>query len=124
MTAEIFRDWLERYLRPQENSDPEAVPELFANDGVYWWGPYSEPRNGAEAIYAHHKNALSHQEEIKYSYEILATTEEYGLAKVNLTLKDLTPNSPGEYECIFKVYLNSENKCTLFQEWCMWPGQQ
>jgi len=82
MTAEIFRDWLERYLRPQENSDPEAVPELFANDGVYWWGPYSEPRNGAEAIYAHHKNALSHQEEIKYSYEILATRKNMVLQRL------------------------------------------
>lgn len=117
MTEEIFRDWLERYLRPQEQCDPEAIKELFSEEGVYWWGPFNEPRHGVNSIYMHHKNALSHQEDIKYTYEILATSEDYGIAKFYLTLNDLVPDEPDTYEGIFLVYLNDKKKCTLFQEW-------
>ena len=117
MTGQSFRDWLERYLRPQEQRNPEVIKELFSEEGVYWWGPFNEARHGVNAIYMHHKNALSHQENIKYTYEILATTEDYGIAKFHLTLKDLVPHEPDTYEGIFLVYLNDENKCTLFQEW-------
>lgn len=117
MQKEEFKCWLEKYLRCQEQHKPEIIKEIFAEDGVYWWGPFNEARHGVEAIYQHHKKALSHQENIKYTYEILATTDDYGIAKFYLTLKDLAPNEPETYDGIFLVYLNDSNKCTLFQEW-------
>jgi hypothetical protein len=117
MTTEAFRDWLEQYLRPQEKRNAEKIKELFAADGVYWYGPYYSPRRGVQAIYEHHRNALSHQENLKYRYEILATTSECGIAKFYLQLRDLIPGEPNRYEGIFLVYLNSQNQCTLFQEW-------
>jgi hypothetical protein len=117
MTEQDFRDWLERYLRPQERRDAETIKEIFARDGVYWWGPYGEPRRGVEAIYEHHRNALSHQEDIHYRYDILAVTETYGLARFYLSIRDLTPGAPNRYEGIFMVHLDEAKKCTLFQEW-------
>ena len=117
MTESDFRDWLENYLRPQEERSAEKIKEIFAEDGVYWWGPYGEPRHGVDAIYEHHRNALSHQEDIHYSYDILTTTEEYGLARFYLKIKDHEPEAPNRYEGIFMVHLNDKRKCTLFQEW-------
>ena len=117
MKNENFKFWLEKYLRAQEEHKPEVIKELFAENGVYWWGPFNEARHGVEAIYEHHKNALSHQENIKYVYEILAVTDKYGIAKFHLTLNDLAPNEPDTYEGIFMINLNDNNKCTLFQEW-------
>lgn len=117
MTRETFQAWLEAYLRPQEQRSAEKIPEVFAEDGVYWYGPYYEPRRGVQAIYDHHKNALSHQEDLHYSYEILATTDACGIAKFNLELRDLMAGEPNRYEGIFLVYLDQDNRCTLFQEW-------
>ena len=117
MTKPDFKEWLEKYLRPQEQRSADKIKEIFAEDGVYWWGPYGEPRQGVKAIYEHHRNALSHQEDIQYSYEILATTEAYGLARFYLKIKDHNPGAPNRYEGIFMVHLNEENKCTLFEEW-------
>ncbi|MDP6776654.1 MAG: nuclear transport factor 2 family protein [Candidatus Latescibacteria bacterium] len=117
MTESDFREWLERYLRPQEKRSAEAIRNLFAEDGVYWWGPYSEPCRGVDAIYLHHRNALSRQEDIHYRYDILAVTERYGLARFYLKIKDLAPGEPNRYEGIFMVHLDDENRCTLFQEW-------
>ena len=117
MTESDFNEWLEKYLRPQEQRSADKIKEIFAEDGVYWWGPYGEPRQGVKAIYEHHRNALSHQEDIQYSYEILATTEAYGLARFYLKIKDHNSGAPNRYEGIFMVHLNEENRCTLFEEW-------
>jgi len=117
MTRNDFRDWLERYLRPQEKCDPECIWDTFAEDGVYWWGPFNEPRCGIHAIYAHHKNALSHQNDLKYTYQILAVTDQCGIARFHLTLADHVPGEPNEYDGILVVRLNDEQKAVLFEEW-------
>lgn len=117
MTREAFRIWLEKYLRPQERGNPELIKEIFAEGATYCWGPFNESRHGLEAIYDHHKNALSHQADLQYDYEVLAVTEEHGIARFHLRLKELMEGEPNEYDGIFVVQLNQENKCTLFQEW-------
>ena len=117
MTQEIFHQWLESYVRRQEQRDATVVRELFAENGVYWWGPFCPPRHGVEAIYEHHRNALSHQTDINYEYKILATTKECGVARFQLTLYEHMPGEPNTYDGVFVVQLNEEGKCTLFEEW-------
>lgn len=117
MTRKIFRQWLESYLRRQEQRDATVVREVFTQDGVYCWGPFNPPRHGVEAIYEHHRNALSHQTDIKYEYTILAATKKGGLAHFRLKLNDQMPGEPNNYDGIFLVHLNDEGKCTLFEEW-------
>ncbi len=117
MTEQTFRNWLEKYLRPQEKGDPETIRQVFAEDATYCWGPFNPCRKGVKAIYEHHRNALSHQADLKYDYRILAVTENVGIARFHLTLKDLSEGEPGEYDGIFLVHLNDAGKCTLFEEW-------
>ncbi len=117
MTEASFAQWLENYLRPQEQRSAEKIKGLFAEDGVYFWGPFYEARRGVEAIYAHHRNALSHQTDLRYDYDILAVTEKCGIARFHLVLKDLVEGEPSEYDGIFLVHLNPDGRCSLFQEW-------
>ena len=117
MTREMFEEWMEAYIRRQEQGDPEVINELWTEDGEYWWGPFNEPRYGLQAIYDHHKNALSHQDDWKCKYRILATTAEYGIAQFYLTLNDQTEGAPNTYDGIFLVHLNDSGKCTRFEEW-------
>jgi ketosteroid isomerase-like protein len=117
MTRKSFGKWLEGYVRAQERGDAEAIKEVFTEDGVYWFGPYNEPRRGLQAIYEHHKNALARQSDHRFDYEILATTEEYGIAKFRLFLKRIDTGEKMEYEGIFLVHLDDSNRCTLFEEW-------
>jgi len=117
MTEATFAKWLDDYLRPQEQRSAERIKELFAADGVYWWGPFYEARHGVNAIYEHHRNALAHQTDLKYDYEILAVTDQSGIARFHLSLNELIEGEPTEYDGIFLVHLNQDNKCTLFQEW-------
>ena len=117
MTRESFQAWLDAYLRRQEHRDPEVIKEIFAEDCVYWWGPFNEARRGLQAAYEHHKNALSHQTDLRYDYRILATTDDYGIARFRLSLVDHAPGEPNTYDGIFLVHLDERNKCTLFEEW-------
>ena len=117
MTDGVFQQWIEVYLRRQEQRDPEVIKELFAEDCIYCWGPFNPPRHGLQATYEHHKNALSHQTDICYEYRILAVAERIGIAHFHLTLSDKFPGEPNRYDGIFVVRLNGQNKCTLFEEW-------
>ena len=117
MTQESFADWLEKYVRPQERGDAEMIKEIFSEDGVYWFGPFNPPCHGLQAIYEHHKNALARQKGNKFEYRILATTEEYGIARFRLTLSRMSTGENMEYDGIFLVYLDDSNRCTRFEEW-------
>ena len=112
-----FERWLREYVRRQEQGDATVVRELWAEDGVYWWGPFNEPRRGVQAIYEHHRNALSHQSRWTCAVKTLAVTAEHGIAHFRLTLDDHVPGEPNTYDGIFLVCLNDEGKCTRFEEW-------
>jgi hypothetical protein len=117
MNKDMFEQWLQSYIDCQQRGEPETIRELWAEDGVYWWGPFEEPRYGVEAVYEHHRNALSHQSDWACEYRILSVTAEYGIAHFHLSLSDDMPGEPNTYDGIFLVHLNDEGKCTLFQEW-------
>ena len=51
MDRASFERWLHEYVRRQEQGDATVVRELWADDGVYWWGPFNQPRRGVQAIY-------------------------------------------------------------------------
>ncbi len=42
--------WLESYFHAWETNDPSDVRALFAEDAVYFYGPFREPARGREAI--------------------------------------------------------------------------
>jgi hypothetical protein len=117
MDRDMFDQWLQRYIDCQERGEPEGIRQLWAEDGVYWWGPFEEPRYGVEAVYEHHRDALSHQSDWKCECEVLAVTDKYGIARFHLTLNDEMLGAPNTYDGIFLVHLDDEGRCTLFQEW-------
>ncbi len=116
-TREAFEQWLDDYLRPQQQRSAEKIKELFTEDATYAYGPFFEPRVGIDAIYNHHKNALSHQNDLKYTWNVLAVTEDYGLAHFHLTLTEQVEGEPNTYDGVFLVYLNAHGRCTRFEEW-------
>ena len=117
MTESQFQQWLEDYLRPQEQRTADRIKELFTENGVYHWGPFQETRFGINAIYEQHRNALSRQDDIHYDYQILAVTETFGIAHFHLTIREIQEARHDEYDGIFKVHLDRTGRCTLFEEW-------
>ena len=124
MTTEMFSEWLAAYIACQEQGNPEVIRHLWASDGVYWWGPFNQPRYGVDAVYEHHRHALSHQRDWRCQYTVLGVADGQGMARFRLTLNDDLPGEPNVYDGVFLVRLNAEGKCTLFEEWyhaTLWP---
>jgi ketosteroid isomerase-like protein len=45
-----FEGWLRRYFEAWVSNDPGDVEALFAEDALYWVGPFREPWVGRDQI--------------------------------------------------------------------------
>lgn len=50
LTMAHAADWADRYFRAWKSNDPELVASLFAQDAVYFYGPFREPARGRDEI--------------------------------------------------------------------------
>ena len=112
-----FENWLDAYKRAWEDRDPEAAADLFMAHATYHETPFEAPARGREGIRDYSSDATRCQEGIEFSYEVLATTENTGIALWHTEFTRQTSNSTVELDDIFQVALDADGKCTEFREW-------
>ena len=112
-----FENWLDAYKHAWEDRDPDAAADLFTVDANYHETPFEAPARGREGIRDYWSDATRYQEGIEFSYEVLATTENMGIAHWHTEFTRLTSNSTVELDGIFLVELDANGKCTEFREW-------
>jgi uncharacterized protein (TIGR02246 family) len=119
MDEQRFKSWLDAYGQAWEAQDPDAAAAIFTESGVYAWGPFNEPIRGAEAIRQAWANATrERQDDIRFGYEILATTSDgRGIARWWAAMLALPASTPMRMEGIFLVTLAEDGRCELFREW-------
>jgi uncharacterized protein (TIGR02246 family) len=117
MNIEAFKSWLEAYRRAWEEGDPQAAASIFSADAVYCETPFDEPMRGRDAILRYWSDALGSQDQVKFSYEVLAVSEGNGIARWRASFVRVPSSAQVELDGIFLVRMNSEGQCTQFQEW-------
>ena len=117
MKRTTFENWLDAYKRAWEDRDPEAAADLFTVDANYHETPFEAPAKGREGILDYWSDATRYQGEIEFSYEVLATTEDAGIAHWHCRFTRLTSESAAELDGIFLVKLDADGKSTEFREW-------
>ena len=117
MDRATFTSWLDAYKRAWETRDPEAAADLFTSDATYHETPFDEPSRGRDGILDYWSNVPRTQEEIEFTYEVLATTDAGGIAHWHSEFTSLTSNSAVELDGIFLVKLDGDGLCTEFREW-------
>ncbi len=115
-------DWLDAYKRAWEERDPQAAADLFASDANYHETPFAEPYRGRDGVFEYWSEVPRSQRDVRFSYEILATTENGGLAHWTADFVRLRDNNPVTLDGIFLVGLDVEGCCTEFREW--WHKQE
>lgn len=118
-TVEAMRSWLDRYGMAWEDQDADAAAGLFTEDGVYAWGPFSEPIIGRAAIHRAWRTATSqNQEDTSFGYELLAITEDgRGIARWWASMIALPKRIHARMEGIFLIQLDERGSCVSFREW-------
>lgn len=117
MNHDAFRSWLDAYGRAWERRDPQAAADLFTEDATYQETPFDEPLRGRTAIRDYWSHVPRSQEQIRFDYDILAVTEDVGIAQWRASFVRLPSKTGVRLNGIFVVCLDAENRCKVFREW-------
>lgn len=117
MDRRSFEDWLEAYGNAWQNRDPDAVVRLFTEDAPYYETPFGVPAKGCKGIREYWANATGPQRDVRFSSEVLAVTEDSGIAHWSVSFTRLSSDTTVELDGIFLVELNDDGLCTEFREW-------
>jgi hypothetical protein len=122
MDRETFEGWLDVYGRAWETRDQAAAAELFTQDAAYHETPFDKPMRGREEISNYWSDVPRFQDEIRFSYEILAASEKEGVAHWNADFLRLPARTPVRLDGILLAKLDADGRCTEFREW--WHRQE
>jgi ketosteroid isomerase-like protein len=115
LTTQAFDKWLRDYGAAWESRDPRAASALFTADAQYFWTPFDPPQRGSEEIAAAWQGAVSQQENVRFTCEVLAVNGETGVAHWHVSF-----DAPGErvnLDGMFVVEFAANLQCRTFREW-------
>jgi hypothetical protein len=121
MTSGKFDRWIEAYGLAWETKDPEAAANLFVEDATYQETPFDEPMRGRAEITEYWSSATGSQDEIRFSYEILAASAGEGIAHWGANFVRLATGTPVKIDGVLLAKLDADGRCTEFREW--WHSQ-
>lgn len=118
-TSTDVEQWLRKYGAAWEAQDPEAATNLFTDDGVYAWGPFTEPIRGRDAIrQAWDIATRGNQSGIQFGSEMLAMTDDgRGIARWWASMTATQTGTQMRMEGVFLITLEDDGRCSLFREW-------
>ena len=122
MDRDALHSWLSSYGRAWIDRDPEAAAALYAHDGTYQVTPFLEPLRGRAAIFEYWREVATTEENIEFGHEILAVTDDYGIARWRASFVRVPPGLPTKLDGIFLIALDANGRCTSLREW--WHKQQ
>ena len=118
MESTAFKSWLEAYGRAWMGRDPQAAADLFAEDGTYQVTPFVEPMRGRSAILDYWTHVAETERGIRFGHEILAVTEEAGIARWWASFLIVPQGLQTRLEGIFLIFLDADGRCRSLREWC------
>lgn len=117
MKAAEFDRWLRAYQKAWQERDPPAAARLFSDDAEYYWTPLDPPQRGPAEVAAAWAGAVSRQQDIGFTYEILAVTGATGIAKWRADFTRLPDGSKVRIEGVLTAEFADATHCRVFREW-------
>jgi hypothetical protein len=122
MEHAAFKSWLEAYGNSWRNRDPRTAAELFTEDGTYQVTPFVEPMRGRPAIFEYWSHVAETERDIQFGYEILAVTQEAGIARWWSSFLIVPQGLQTKLDGIFLITLDADGRCQSLREW--WHKEQ
>ena len=114
MDTDAFAGWLERYFAAWASNDPDEVTELFAEDAVYSYGPFSDEAHGREEIVRRWVQGGA-QPGLSTWFESLTVKGERGVAHWRVAFDE--GDERVELDGILILEFDAAGRCTLHREW-------
>ena len=117
MTNVQFDKWLKGLKDAWETKNPEAAIDLYSENIVWHYTPFAEPLRTRQEILTEWQTVPTGHKDIIVSYEILVTTDKFGIAHWSATFTRIPSGEKAHLDGIYKVSLNYKNLCTEFHQW-------
>lgn len=117
LDAAAFAAWLDGYKAAWEGRDAAAAGALFAEDATYRETPYDEPFAGRTAIEAYWAKVTSGQQDIAFTYEVIACTGDEGVAHWHCTFTAAPGGETIDLDGIFRCGFADSGRVRRFEEW-------
>ena len=126
LTRETAATWLRAYVRAWETYDPDAVADLFSDDATYSYFPFDEPIRGRLAIVASWLEEKDPVGTYEARYEPVAIDGNLAVAQGRSRyFKDASKTElVREYDNVFLIEFDDEDRCRSFREWYIRPRGQ
>ena len=119
MDRTALRRWIEAYERLWRTAGTDGLAEIFSTDATYSTAPFERPVRGLAAIAElWEAERLGPDEAFELEGEVVAVEGDTGVARLEVRY-----GSPRDqhYRDLWIVRLDSEGRCTQFEEWPFWP---
>jgi ketosteroid isomerase-like protein len=110
--------WLADYGSAWERHDGAAAAALFAEEAVYWWGPFDTPLVGTAAIRERWDEVTAGHGRVGFSAEPLGTDGARAFARWEVTLRP-PAGEEVRLDGIFVLDFAPDGRCERLQEWWM-----
>lgn len=117
VTQSDFERWLSAYGSAWQGRDPEAAARLFSEDARYYWTPLDPPQCGPAGVAAAWQAAVSQQQDVKFTFEILAVAGDKGIASWRADFLRLPDRAPVRIEGVMTADFADAGHCRVFREW-------
>jgi uncharacterized protein (TIGR02246 family) len=117
MDERDFKRWLDRYGEAWEARDARAAARLFTMDATYQWTPFDEPLEGREAIAEAWAAATSTQQDVRFTYQIVALEETQGVAHFHSKFQRKATGADVEIDGMLLAEFSDDGRCRRFREW-------
>lgn len=109
--------WLRRFGRAWEERDSDLAAALFSDDGSYREAPFDQALRGADEIRAYWSRLPRAREGIRFTFDILAVTDRWGIAHWHGSYTRVDGAMRVELDGILLVSLGEDGRCREFREW-------
>ena len=113
MDHSAFQDWLNRYIAAWRSGDRAAIGDLFSDDVVYTYRPYSEPVHGREAVVADWLRNPDEPGSWDAEYRPLAVDGDVAVS----VGESRYPKEGRTFSNIFVCRFDENGRCREFSEW-------
>jgi hypothetical protein len=116
-----FSTWIDAYERAWRTPGSDWLEYLFAPDATYSMGPFEPTERGLDAIAAVWEREREGSDEVfRMDSELIAVDGDTGVARIEVWYGDPVTR---HYRDLWILQLDSEGRCTAFEEWPSWPEQ-
>lgn len=117
LSEKHFTGWLADYGRAWEAKDASGFAALFADDAIYYWTPFEDPKKGGAEIAAAFSGAVDTQRDIDFGARVLYTQVQLGAAHWSCAFTRAETGKRVHLDGIFVVQFDDSGKALSFREW-------